>query len=419
MNTHKISIYSFLLLIVIYPSFIFSQGDPSWYIQQSGTVSALYSVFFTNVNTGWAVGAGGIIRATTNSGENWFPQTSNTTYSLYSITFKTPTAGWLSGAGGQIRRTTNAGNNWLSTSTGTLYTIYSLSFYNEVTGWACGYGGIVLKTTNNGINWVNQTSNTVNDLLSIFFINDSTGWASGNGGTMVRTSNGGTNWNILTSLPVTINQLYFINQNTGYAVGQLGYVFRTSNGGVNWMQQIIGSNNNRGCMFLNSYGFPQTGYLVGSGGLIRYTSNGGFDWFLQQTPTTQQLEKVYFINQLTGWAVGLNGVILRTINGGLTNIKSISEYAYQFKLNQNYPNPFNPETIISFSIPAVHNKNTQLVKLQVFDILGCEITTLINKEMPAGTYEIHWDGTNYPSGIYMYRLIVGNYSDTKSMILLR
>jgi hypothetical protein len=84
-----------------------------------------------------------------------------------------------------------------------------------------------------------------------------------------------------------------------------------------------------------------------------------------------------------------------------------------FLLNQNYPNPFNPSTKISYSIPQ-----SSFVTLKVYDILGKEIAALVNEEKQAGSYEINFDTKNLSSGIYFYRIQVGNYSDTKKFILL-
>ncbi len=85
-----------------------------------------------------------------------------------------------------------------------------------------------------------------------------------------------------------------------------------------------------------------------------------------------------------------------------------------YQLFQNYPNPFNPITIIKYSIPQ-----TQNVTIKVFGILGNEITTLVNKEMPAGNYEIKFDGKKFASGIYFYRLQAGDFIQTRKMILLK
>jgi hypothetical protein len=88
----------------------------------------------------------------------------------------------------------------------------------------------------------------------------------------------------------------------------------------------------------------------------------------------------------------------------------LNEYA----LEQNYSNPFNSSTIIKFHIPEL-----SFVTVKIYDVLGNEITTLINEEKPIGSFEIKFDATGLPSGIYFYRLRAGSFIETKKMILLR
>ena len=85
-----------------------------------------------------------------------------------------------------------------------------------------------------------------------------------------------------------------------------------------------------------------------------------------------------------------------------------------FRLNQNYPNPFNPSTIISFSIPV-----QEKVSLKVYNILGMEVSTLVNEVQTAGKYSIRFDARNLPSGIYFYELKTSNFREVKKMIFLK
>lgn len=85
-----------------------------------------------------------------------------------------------------------------------------------------------------------------------------------------------------------------------------------------------------------------------------------------------------------------------------------------FQLDQNYPNPFNPTTTISFSVGKYGPTS-----IKVFNILGREVTSLVNEEKPPGTYLIMWNADKFPSGIYLYRLSAGGRTITKKMILLR
>ncbi len=86
----------------------------------------------------------------------------------------------------------------------------------------------------------------------------------------------------------------------------------------------------------------------------------------------------------------------------------------KFHLLQNYPNPFNPSTKIKFNIPE-----SGLVTLKVYDVLGNEIASLINEEKPAGKYEVEFNASNLPSGIYFYQIKADLFLETKKMILLK
>ncbi len=96
---------------------------------------------------------------------------------------------------------------------------------------------------------------------------------------------------------------------------------------------------------------------------------------------------------------------------------------YSFSLGQNYPNPFNPVTTIRFSVPspslAAGRRETSDVKLVVYDVMGREVSTLVNEKKEPGTYEVKFDAAQLTSGVYFYRLTSGDFIDTKKLILIR
>lgn len=91
-----------------------------------------------------------------------------------------------------------------------------------------------------------------------------------------------------------------------------------------------------------------------------------------------------------------------------------NEVPGQYTLMQNYPNPFNPSTYIAFTVPK-----DVYVSLKVYDILGNEVKTLVDGNHRAGTYNIFFDGTDLASGIYLYKLSAGDFTDTKKMMLIK
>jgi len=97
-----------------------------------------------------------------------------------------------------------------------------------------------------------------------------------------------------------------------------------------------------------------------------------------------------------------------------TNVKSISNNPSAYSLQQNYPNPFNPTTVISYQIPQ-----QGFVTLKIFDVLGKEVTVLVNEEKPAGKYEVDFSAKGLASGVYIYRMKVNDFIESKKMILLK
>jgi hypothetical protein len=94
----------------------------------------------------------------------------------------------------------------------------------------------------------------------------------------------------------------------------------------------------------------------------------------------------------------------------------LSQSPAGFRLLQNYPNPFNPVTTIRFAIPAGAR---DVVSLQVFDVLGREVATLVNRTMEPGEHRTEFDATELPSGVYLYRVKAGGFMETRKMIVVR
>ena len=128
----------------------------------------------------------------------------------------------------------------------------------------------------------------------------------------------------------------------------------------------------------------------------------------------------------------LQGCVINGIAYGDTSFTIVSvedEFGSpsNFYLAQNYPNPFNPTTKIKYTIPTppvssplVKGRTKEgFVTLKVYDVLGNEIATLVNEEKPAGEYEVEFDATGLPSGVYFYQLRAGNFVETKKMVLLK
>jgi hypothetical protein len=86
----------------------------------------------------------------------------------------------------------------------------------------------------------------------------------------------------------------------------------------------------------------------------------------------------------------------------------------KFELSQNYPNPFNPSTVISYQLPV-----TGIVTLKVYNVIGQEVAEIVNEVKQAGVHTVQFDGSNLPSGVYLYKLNAGNFISTKKMMFLK
>ena len=255
-----------------------------------------------------------------------------------------------------------------------------MSFTDVNTATVVGWNGTILRTTNGGTTWTSQSSGTTNFLYSVSFIDANTGVAVGHDGTILRTTDGGANWLSQTSgTTISLVDVSFIDVNTGTVVG----------GGWDYPNQY---------------------------NVILRTTNGGTTWTSQSSGTTKILYGVSFTDANTGAAVGEWGTIIHTTNGGVTFVEEerTHEMPAGFSLSPNYPNPFNPTTSMQYTISS-----RQFVTLKVYDILGREVATLVNEEKTAEEYEVEFDGTGLPSGIYIYQLKASSFVETRKMILLK
>ncbi|MBI5021983.1 MAG: T9SS type A sorting domain-containing protein [Ignavibacteriales bacterium] len=101
--------------------------------------------------------------------------------------------------------------------------------------------------------------------------------------------------------------------------------------------------------------------------------------------------------------------------GGFVGVNAgVTDESRRFGLSQNYPNPFNPLTVIRYQLPI-----SGWVTMKVYDVIGRDVVTLVNEFKKIGSYEVKYDGTKLPAGVYFYRLISGNYSKTKKLVLLK
>lgn len=165
--------------------------------------------------------------------------------------------------------------------------------------------------------------------------------------------------------------------------------------------------------------FAANGALVGANFLI----SGQADTVTQFVPSVVLNNSKIFTTWTVPDTILRRGTIWANIldfSNPIVSVKNQPENPIRsFYLHQNYPNPYNPATTIRYEIP--HSSHIRLV---IYNVLGEEIVTLINKEMTPGSYSQEWDGKDangrdVPSGVYLYRLAIGGYNQTRKMLLVR
>lgn len=413
----------FIIALVFYYSLFITQyslSQSSWFPLNSGTSIMLNKIQFVNSQIGWACGYQSIptqytLIKTTNGGVSWSNQISNLPFGnrFMSLYFTDAYTGYVCGAEG-IFKTTNGGNNYFTASS-TAIVVYDCFFINANTGWIAwaDTAARVAKTTNGGINWTPQGSglNSSEQIYCIYFANSNKGWCTGYN-SIYKTTNGGASWIVQPHQQVSsIGKIIAVSPDS-VLIAANESVLTTSNGGVNWTVRIVQTFKiNKGIYFLDF----NTGYVSTTSGSVYKTTNNGLNWTMQIGDSAQSLNSIYFTSPDTGYVCGTAGRIYKTVNGGTIGIKKNgNEIPERFALEQNYPNPFNPTTNIRYQIA-----NNKLVTVKIYNILGNEVAVLVNEKQSPGVYEISWDASTFPGGVYFCKLEAGGFSEVKKMLLIK
>ena len=187
-----------------------------------------------------------------------------------------------------------------------------------------------------------------------------------------------------------LNIIYFDSRNSQDSVDV--YLSRSDNGGITFSDYRITTSRFK----------PQS--VAGAGGSGNMGDNIGL------TSGNGKLYPVWMANY-TGIFQTWSAIIDYTTIG----IQQIgTEIPKEFGLKQNYPNPFNPETNIEFSLPVSGSTS-----IHIYDITGKLVLTIVDSQLQAGSYSVSWNASDMPSGIYIYRIISGNFSQSRKMILVK
>jgi photosystem II stability/assembly factor-like uncharacterized protein len=349
----------------------------------------------------------------------------STFFQLFDLSFINKDTGWVSGwakynEGNRlvVGKTMNGGETWDTTlfvnSTGA----DMISFYDESYGFV-GEANI-FRTFDGGKTWDKVFMGFGVSFNRIAFSDSLHIWSVGTYGTIVNSSDGGDTWQYLEN-NIEENRfggLSVLDSLTVYTISNEHLIF-TEDGGNTWIDQspLADSDSFLGIDALNK----DVAVVTSSHGAILRTNDGGNTWEEQASKWSYSIiRSVQIIDENIAYAVSQDGRILKTITGGVTDIKSIdAPQPNNYYLSQNYPNPFNPSTTISYSVPVVETGYNPTVRIIIYDITGREVKRLVNTSQAKGSYEVEFNGDNFSSGIYYYKLSSGNFSQTRKMLLIK
>ncbi|MCI0449885.1 MAG: T9SS type A sorting domain-containing protein [Chlorobi bacterium] len=394
----------------------------TWGPQTSGTTQLLYSVKAVNDLVAWAAGNAATVRRTTNGGTTWTdgnPNPGVINGAIYNIEAIDANTAWCTTSPSNtfIYKTTNGGTNWVQVYTAAGF-INAIKMTSPTVGIATGdpVGGnwVILGTTDGGSTWssISTTPGTGdgrNNCLQVMLPHV---WFGSGQGTIWHSTNAGVNWTSVatTGLAGQVLAVHFNSLTLGLGGGAT--MVKSTNAGGNYaLLPALGTGNITGIQ-----GAANDFWYCRGTGIYRST-NGGTNWTQVHTAvgTQNDLSLAFGGNGcFVGWSVGSGGNIAK-MNGMPVGIgNNNNEIPSVYRLEQNYPNPFNPATIISFSLPK-----SGFVELRVYDILGREVAVLVNEVRQAGSHSIDFNASSLASGIYLYTIKSGDFTDTKKMALIK
>jgi photosystem II stability/assembly factor-like uncharacterized protein len=280
----------------------------------SGT--SLNKIIRVDANTFYAFGSKGLVFKSTDGGITFRSGASAGGVTLYSGYFSDANNGIVVGTQGASYRTTDGGANWIATPLYSLELLHAVIKINN-TYFVGGYKSTLFSTTDNGVTFT-KLADDKRDMYSVYVENSNTYLAVGGGSGLLRgevnyTTNAGTSW-IKTNVPIP----YFFYDgvkfgNYIYICGQTGGYFVSSNLGNTWTPTLVGTSttNNYKMNFLNE----TNGYLVNNEANIYYTTNRGVNWTSQITFASTTLYKIQMLSSTIGFAVGSGSRIFATTDG--------------------------------------------------------------------------------------------------------
>ena len=425
----------FLLAVSVFACFHFSYAQQYGWVrvaQVGDQFTSLSTVEFVDSLHGWLYGSRVNYMYTVDGGTNWMPAVS-AGFAATSISMIDTLRGWVAGNGlneGGIGKTTDGGRSWTQqrlrldrayhgTATLTLTkNIIAGSTYNFSPDT-----GKVVQTSDGGTTWVERTlADSILRLEQVQFVDSLRGWIAYNFGSgLLKTSDGGNTF-VGYRYPREAPAFCFLDTLVGFMVtfGNT-YCYKTSNAGASWTQlgriydpmwDDLGAASVSFIDTLNGWAFGHMFYQGSTQAAIYHTTDGGISWTRELIGIARGVTGM-MLDHRHGWAVGTEGSVFayRMVTGVPEKLPSLPTRS---TLKQNYPNPFNPSTSIEYEVPT-----PSLVNITVYDLSGREVRTLVKQQHEPGVYRIQLSAQGLASGVYVYRMNAGEYTESKQMIILK
>lgn len=404
-----------------------------WTKLKSPTSETLRKLFFVDANIGWAVSLGGKIINTTNAGETWEIQNSTVVSPIVDIFFINADRGWAitypsePPFGTSILTTSNGGMDWVKDSVFFVNEIFSTIFFFDENNGLIGGNGIK-KTTDGGVTWTNSFIEpggvSTLPINSFSFYSKTFGYASGGrvdiAGVIWRTTDGGDNWSSIGLSPDQIYDIHIIDSLNAITLSgdpELLYpiaIIKTTDAGVSWDYTELPF---FGVAFALDFLADKEGWSA-AGYKFLSTNDGGQNWneeFIFDNTTVYDLQ---FVDKYTGFACGQDGILLK-----YTSYKKYAPDKSTVSLSQNFPNPFSEKTSFVFTVNTPNREISVRVIIKLFDILGNEVTTIVDDFFVGGFYYREIDPkkirNSIASGVYILSTTTEDVTVSTKMIYLR
>jgi hypothetical protein len=408
-------------------------GFAQWQVLELPTYLNLKDVFYRGTEQILISCSEGFIYKSDDSGITWDCIQLTESSDLNSIMFINENTGFITGNNGKIFKTEDGGNNWSENSMLPYFHINDMSFFDNGKVIAAGTKEVhiegntyflpaILITTNLGDTWTESQFDFWGNLKSVTYLANGDIIAVGDYGLIVRSDDDGSTWSV-TSLDLlqNLNTVMECPDNTTIIAGDNGTFLYSIDHGENWNSITLPSyyNINKVCFNGNILAACSKEVNIDGRTFNMATVLELIPWINEWTEHFSEVRGTYrsinFCRVDKGITVGDSGrVAVYGISSSTNSDKNYSPDAFQLK--QNHPNPFNPTTSIQYAVSSM-----QFVSLKVYDILGNEITTLVDEYKPAGVYNVEFSINNeqLSSGIYFYKLTAGSYTAVKKMVLMK